>query len=211
MTRYLVPALFAIATISCGGDATGPSNNSPSANFTYSPAAPTTGQSVSFNGAASIDVDGTIAGYSWDFGDGGTGSGTSASHTYATGGTYTVMLTVTDDDGATGNATQEIVVVPSMSGTWQGTFDLDGSQVTTNMILTESGGSVSGSGAFQTSGGSLAFTVTGTHPHPTVALTLMASGFEDTNYSGTFTGNNTVAGALNGSGFNDEPLTINRQ
>ena len=36
--------------------------------------------------------------YSWDFGDGGTGSGREVDHTYATHGTYTVELTVTDDD-----------------------------------------------------------------------------------------------------------------
>lgn len=59
----------------------------------------------------SADSDGTIAEYAWDFGDGETGAGDVASHTYARPGTYTVTLLVTDDDGATDDATSTEVVV----------------------------------------------------------------------------------------------------
>src|SRR5207247_5991696 len=45
----------------------------------------------------SFDSDGTIASRSWTFGDGGTSTAANPSHTYATGGTYTVTLTVTDN------------------------------------------------------------------------------------------------------------------
>ncbi|MCL3861290.1 PKD domain-containing protein [Actinotalea sp. K2] len=65
---------------------------------------------VSVDGSGSSDPDGTVAGYAWDFGDGATGAGVTASHTYATSGTYTVRLTVTDNAGATGTTTRQVSV-----------------------------------------------------------------------------------------------------
>jgi PKD repeat protein len=49
--------------------------------------------------AGSLDPNGTIASYSWDFGDGSGGSGSSVSHTYSNNGTYTVKMIATDNDG----------------------------------------------------------------------------------------------------------------
>ena len=60
------------------------------------------GEEISFDGSASTDADGTIASYSWDFGDGNTAAGVTASHIYGDVGDYTVTLTVTDDDGDSG-------------------------------------------------------------------------------------------------------------
>jgi VCBS repeat-containing protein len=60
----------------------------------------TVGVELQFNGSGSSDVDGSIAAYSWDFGDGNIGNGASPTHTYAAAGTYTATLTVTDDGGA---------------------------------------------------------------------------------------------------------------
>jgi PKD repeat protein len=65
---------------------------------------------VSFNASGSSDPDGTIASYSWDFGDGATGSGQSASHTYAAEGTFTTKLTVTDNSGATAQFSAPVTV-----------------------------------------------------------------------------------------------------
>jgi PKD repeat protein len=64
-----------------------------------------------FDGSPSTDPDGTITAYAWDFGDGATGAGQSAAHTYASAGTYTVSLTVTDDKGAVRSLTRSISVV----------------------------------------------------------------------------------------------------
>jgi PKD repeat protein len=65
----------------------------------------TVGDSITFDGSASNDPDGSIVDYSWDFGDGYTGSGETPTHTYSSDGNYTVTLTVMDDAGDTGTAT----------------------------------------------------------------------------------------------------------
>jgi PKD repeat protein len=46
----------------------------------------------------------------WDFGDGSSASGLSATHRYTAAGTYRVTLTVTDDDGGVGKATTTVTV-----------------------------------------------------------------------------------------------------
>ncbi|HEY6572411.1 MAG TPA: S8 family serine peptidase, partial [Candidatus Eisenbacteria bacterium] len=55
------------------------------------------GVPIPFDGTASFDPDGTpLASYRWEFGDGATGAGAAPSHTYASGGAFTVSLTVSD-------------------------------------------------------------------------------------------------------------------
>src|SRR5690606_10636853 len=61
-----------------------------------------------FDGSGSSDADGAIVAYDWDFGDGAQASGASVSHAYQAAGDYTVVLAVTDDDGA--RATDEVLV-----------------------------------------------------------------------------------------------------
>ena len=68
-----------------------------------SPTASCTGQACGFNGSSSTDPDGTVAGYAWSFGDGGTSTAVDPSHRYAAAGTYHVTLTVTDNQGGTGH------------------------------------------------------------------------------------------------------------
>ena len=80
-------------------------NNAPTAGFTPN----CTGLSCTFTDS-STDSDGTIISRSWTFGDGGTSTATNPTHPYATGGTYTVVLTVTDDDGGTDTETQQVTV-----------------------------------------------------------------------------------------------------
>jgi PKD repeat protein len=80
----------------------GAPNISPIALFTSSPNA----LLVDFNGTTSIDPDGTIVTYSWDFGEPksatNTATGATPTHAYQFAGSYTATLTVTDDRGATG-------------------------------------------------------------------------------------------------------------
>lgn len=83
-----------------------PANTAPTAAFTSS----CTSRSCSLDGSGSSDSDGTIASYTWDFGDGTTGTAATPSHTYAADGTFTATLTVTDDGGATNAVTNTITV-----------------------------------------------------------------------------------------------------
>jgi PKD repeat protein len=87
-------------------DVTVVANQPPVATFTFS----CTGLTCSFNASGSSDPDGTIASYSWNFGHGSPGAGQTTSHTYAEPGTYSVGLTVTDDDGASDTDQQNVSV-----------------------------------------------------------------------------------------------------
>lgn len=73
-------------------------------------AAAVDGLKASVDGTASSDANGPIAGYAWNFGDGGTGTGVKADHTYAAAGTYNVTLTVTDNTGQTNAVTNPVTV-----------------------------------------------------------------------------------------------------
>ena len=68
------------------------------------------GENVSFGGADSTDPDGTIVSYEWDFGDGTTELGATVTHAYSNERTYTVKLTVTDNDGLSDTDTIKITV-----------------------------------------------------------------------------------------------------
>jgi hypothetical protein len=85
-------------------------NYAPTAAITATPTTGTAPLVVSFNGSGSSDLDGSIASYSWNFGDGTTSSSAVVSHTYSSAGTFMATLTVADNEGATGSATKSIVV-----------------------------------------------------------------------------------------------------
>lgn len=83
-----------------------PPNEAPTARFTTG----SDGLAVTVDAAASTDSDGDLTQWAWDFGDGTTASGQTASHTYTADGTYTVKLTVTDDGGANATTSTEVTV-----------------------------------------------------------------------------------------------------
>jgi len=89
-------------------------NHKPNAN----PGGPYLGyknEQVTLDGSESTDLDGTIAQYEWDFGDGNTGTGQKPTHTYNNAGTYTVKLTVTDNDDGENLETTSIIITESVS------------------------------------------------------------------------------------------------
>ncbi|HHF56129.1 MAG TPA: PKD domain-containing protein, partial [Thermoplasmatales archaeon] len=85
------------------------SNVAPVADFDFTPSEPIVGGSIQFN-STSYDLDGYIANYTWNFGDGSIAYGENVSHVYVDEGSYIVNLTVRDDDGAMAWIVKEIVV-----------------------------------------------------------------------------------------------------
>jgi len=147
-------------TVTDNGGATGrstasvtvpsPTNTPPTAAFTSS----CTELACTFNGTTSSDPDGSIAGYSWDFGDGGTANGaTPAVHSYATAKAYTVQLTVTDNGGATGAVSHTVLPTSPVGGTFAS--DTFNRTVTGGFGTADTGGAwtVSPTARFSTSGG----------------------------------------------------------
>lgn len=84
-------------------------NPPPVASFEVSNELPLAGDLVAFDASESYDPNGEVTSYSWNFGDGNTGSGIETSHSYTADKYYVVILTVTDDEGATGTAKRAII------------------------------------------------------------------------------------------------------
>jgi len=153
----------------------------PVASFTYSsvrgsePASPHVGDTVSFDGSASSDSDGTITDHAWDFETDGVidAHGEIASHPFPTTGIYNVTLTVTDNDELTDATWKTILVIapPDANFTYtperplvDETVTLDASSSTPN------GGTITDyAWDFETDGVIDAHGVIVTHPYPTAA------------------------------------------
>ena len=85
-------------------------NRPPVAVFTYT----CTGSQCGFDGPGSSDPDGAFVTYQWNFGDGYGTSGRTPSHRYTAVGKFAVILYVTDNDGAT-RQQQQIIVISSVT------------------------------------------------------------------------------------------------
>jgi PKD repeat protein len=94
---------------------------------------------VSVSGAGSTDDIGIVS-YAWEFGDGATASGMTATHTYLTTGDKTITLTVTDTDGLTGSATATVTAMmpppPTAAFTYSVVGDVLSVDASTSQSLT---------------------------------------------------------------------------
>jgi parallel beta-helix repeat protein len=73
--------------------------NNPPVTIISGPSSINVSQKALFDASGSYDTDGNIINYTWNFGDGTIGFGISSKHTYSNAGTYTVMVSITDDEG----------------------------------------------------------------------------------------------------------------
>jgi PKD repeat protein len=81
----------------------------PVADFTWAPSNPTPQSIVQFTDL-SYDPVGYIVNWTWDFGDGNSSSTQHPTHQYNNPGTYTVCLTVIDNDGANDSVSKDVIV-----------------------------------------------------------------------------------------------------
>jgi PKD repeat protein len=89
----------------------------PTASFLMSPTPVSINQDVFFNAEQSrATLPRRIVSYGWNFGDGRTASGVSVARSFTTAGTYNIVLTVTDDAGSIGQASQTLSVTAVPSG-----------------------------------------------------------------------------------------------
>lgn len=85
-------------------------NRAPIAKINLSASSLWLGTALSVDSSGSSDPDGTIVATQISFGDGTSVSGTSAARTYLSAGTYTVMVKVTDNNGASSSASATVLV-----------------------------------------------------------------------------------------------------
>jgi PKD repeat protein len=196
---------FGSISINISGGGGGGGGGTLHAAFVYSPASPTAGAAVAFNGTASTGA----SAYAWYFGDGAQGTGATASHAYSQTGTYTVKLDVSaPGTGANcqfGTCVSEAVQTITVGVAGQQTLNSD---------FSESGGTCTNTGGFWFCpvATGVATTLTGVE---TNAAAVFAWDFGDgTTGSGnpvTHTwaqqGNPTVTLTVSGKGFNTSSIS----
>ncbi len=132
--------------------------------------------------AGSVDPDGSIAGFSWSWGDGSAAStGATSSHTYGSAGSYVVTVTATDNQGGVGTAYRTVTPTAAPGSP----FATD----TFSRTVSNGWGAATLGGAWTVSGGATNFSVAGgaglvTVPKPgaTVAGNLLGVSSADTDY-----------------------------
>jgi serine protease len=156
------------------------SGGTPSANFTFT----TSGLTASFTDT-STDAGGNIGSRAWTFGDGGTATTTTPSHTYGASGTYNVTETVTDSGNGSTSSKTVAVTVSAAGGTPVANFSVATSGLTATFTdsSTDTGGSI-GTHAWTFGDGA---TSTATSPSHTYAA------------GGTYSVSETVTDSVNGA------------
>ncbi|MHB9019316.1 MAG: lamin tail domain-containing protein [Minisyncoccota bacterium] len=100
----------------CEVSETSESNQAPSAFFVLSTTTPKIAEEIIFDASSSVDLDGNISLYDWNFGDGSLATSTQATttHSYLLAGNYNISLIVYDDLGATSTNSLALSVASSI-------------------------------------------------------------------------------------------------
>ena len=169
------------------------------------------GTAVSFDGSGSSDPGGSTLTYAWTFGDGTSGAGAKPTHTYASFGSYTVSLTVTNAGGtasAPATTTATIAnVAPTVNAGANQTVT-QGSPASLSVSFSDPGADgpwayavTWGDGSPQTTGSATASPITATHTYAaagtnTVAVTVTDKGGATGSGQLTITVTTPVAGQV---------------
>jgi hypothetical protein len=140
----------------------GGTNQDPVAVANISKTQAQTNEVITFDASASYDNDGQITQYLWNFGDGNSSSQMTTTHAYSQPNTYTYSLTVTDNQGATGQTSGQITISGTSSNLVtvtpsSGTISPGGSQLITLTLdaSTLQNGNYTGQVLIATNGGNI--------------------------------------------------------
>jgi hypothetical protein len=133
-----------------------------------------------FSLAGAGDPEGDPIAVTWDFGDGGTATGETTTHTFPRAGAFTVTATVSD--GRSTSTTAGQVTVRDLAGTWAGLVTTSIGPVPVQFSLAQSGAALTGSYGDEDGPGS----VTGSVAAPrAVRLLVVQPGFVPFTFAGT--------------------------
>lgn len=93
----------------------------------------------------------------------------------------------------------------SVAGSWSGSSG----GIDMSLTLSQHNRAVTGTGQLSGGSNSIALTASGTYVEPAVSLTLSASGYQSTEFTGSLS-HGTITGYLNGSGFTNMSMTLTR-
>lgn len=179
----------------------------PTAAFTSS----ATDLTASFDASTSVAGSAPITGYAWNFGDGTTGTGVTANHTYATGGTFPVTLTVTDSvNGLAGSVTQSVTVTaPHVAPTAAFTSQVSGLTASVDASTSTASDGDSLSYAWDFGDGSTGTGVTAQHKYATAGSYTITLTVTDTHLaSATTTGSVSVLHAAPVADFSSTATSL---
>jgi PKD repeat protein len=170
----------------------------PTAVILTSPSSPAVNQAVNFNASTSRPAPGrTIRSFEWNFGDGTTGNGATVQHAYTAAGTYTVLLTVTDDVGRVATGTTTVTVA---TGNPTADFTFSPSTPTTAQTVSFNGASSTGANGRQIVSYAWDFGDNGTANGQTASHRFTSAG--------TFTVRLTVVDDLGRTSFTTKSVTV---